>query len=205
MRQPRETEQEHPPETRRRVEGLSCPCCGARRLQFGGDRENPWRCLACGAGFLVPDGLLGEESETGPVKSSWEATRFPGQARSSISDAGGRRTVSPGERRVPLPVLIALGWPLRVATLLVGLFVILLGAHGLYVYLNAVDGVLRTDRDSSDLFLAVDVPSQLVGIVNWCSVQALSSWVVPVSLIFGGGLVLWLRENWSPPSGKSPS
>lgn len=113
--------------------------------------------------------------------------------------------MSPGERTVPLPVIIALGWPLRVATLLAGLSLILLGAHGLYVYLNAIDGVLRTDRDSSDLFLAVDVPSQLVGIVNWCSVQAVSSWAVPVSLIFGGGLLLWLRENWSPPSGKGPS
>ena len=193
-----ETDREHPQETRQAVEAVRCPRCSGHRLQFGGDRENPWRCAECGASFRMPDGLLGSDDKHDPVEPPSDAALN----MSRPTQRPGTYTVEqlPGHRDALLPLpdalLTALAWPLRLGMTLTGLLAIVLGAHGMYVYLNSVDGVLRTDRDTSDLFLAVDMPSQFVGVVNWCSVTALGSWVLPVSLIFGGGLLLWSRERW---------
>ncbi len=205
MSPPQETDKEHTYGTRQPVEGLHCPYCGARRLQFGGDRESPWRCIECGAAFRVPDGLLGREGELYPVEAFGEGTPPTGRPtqrpRTHTGDQGSaylsENDVSLLQPNALLTVLI---WLARLAMLLAGLFAIILGGHGLYVYLNAVEGVLPTGRDSAHLFLVVDVPSQFDRIVNWCSVEALGSWAIPVSLIFGGGLALWIQENWSRSS-----
>jgi len=195
------TGREHPEGTRRAVGAVRCPRCGTRRLQFGGDRENPWRCGECGASFRMPNDLPGRESEHNPVQPARDASlNMGGRAQRPGTWAGGLHPGYRGESDASLSPpdawLTVLAWPVRLAMAVTGLLAIVLGAHGLYVYLNSVDGVLRTDRDTSDLFLAVDVPSQLVGIVNWCSVMALGSWAVPVSLVFGGVLLLWIRERW---------
>lgn len=196
-----ETDREQTHETRRAVEAVRCPRCSGRRLQFGGDRENPWRCAECGASFRMPDGLLGSDGKHDPVDPPSDAAlNMSARTQRPGTYAGERLPGYRGESNASLPLpnalLTALAWPARLAMTLTGLLAIVLGAHGMYVYLNSVDGNLRTDRDTSDLFLAVDMPSQLVGIVNWCSVVSLGSWAIPVSLIFGGGLLLWIRERW---------
>ena len=179
-----------------------CPTCGSSRLQFGGDQKDPWLCLACGAGCQMPVGLpstgarhevLVAPREGAPVEI--EALRGPGSGPEHPGMCfmgGSNAALNP---RLGLPA--ALSWPSRLATLLAALFAIILGAHGLYVYLHAADGVLGADKDAAELFLAVSLPSQFVGVVSWCSEMALGSWAVPVCLIFGGGLLLWIRENWS--------
>jgi hypothetical protein len=157
----------------------------------------------------VPDGLTSSGAKPDPIVAPWErapvdvgSRRQPG-----VSTTGRESARTDGSDVTPLPrhaLHAALLWLLRLATLLAALSAIVLGAHGLYVYLNAGDGVLGTDRDGAEMFLAVDVPSQLVGIVTWCSAMALSSWAVPVSLIFGGGLLLWIREYSSRARNAGP-
>jgi hypothetical protein len=191
------------PQASRAESGLRwprCPTCGSSRLQFGGDQKDPWLCLACGAGCQMPAGL----PSTGPEQDAPAASQIAAPAEIETRKGPGSRTEdaetsfksgSAAASSPRLGLLDALSWPLRLATLLAALFAIIIGAHGLYVYLHVADGVLGADKDAAGLFLAVGLPSTLAGVVSWCSEMALSSWAIPVSLIFGGGLLLWIREK----------
>ncbi len=148
----------------------------------------------------MPDGLLNSDGNPDPSESLSDAERSKSWHRRPGAYAGGPYPDYRGASDAPLPLpnafLTALAWPVKLAMTLTGLAVIVLGAHGMYVYLNVVQGVPGAEGSLSGLFLVVDVPTQLAGIVSWCSTSALGSWVVPVSLIFGGSLLIWVRERW---------
>jgi hypothetical protein len=80
----------------------------------------------------------------------------------------------------------------KLALTLGALLAIVLGAHALYVRMNAVQGILPAGKEGADLFLVGNVPSTLAGLVDWFSSAGLSSWDVPVVFILAGCALLWV-------------
>ncbi len=70
---------------------------------------------------------------------------------------------------------------------LLGLWGVVLGAHGIYVYFNTLSLVLGSQGQK--LFLALDVPVRLRASVLWATERGVQSWIIPVLILVGG---LWL-------------
>ena len=66
--------------------------------------------------------------------------------------------------------------------------VIVVGAHGFYVYLHRHDLVHEYGR-LEDLFLQINVPDILDGLVYWMSIEGTYGWLIPMAFIFGGFFV----------------
>ena len=64
--------------------------------------------------------------------------------------------------------------PVKLAFILSGIFGIIIGAHGLYIHFSTIE-LLFGGKNPSDLFLAVDVPRWLDGIIEWSSLKGLES------------------------------
>jgi hypothetical protein len=202
---PSEREEARPQGDRPAVKDWCCPLCGGRRLLFSGDKGSPWRCLECGLGFRVPRRPEAEgEAEDEPPH--YDAGPERCEAAPHAGAAGWDRTAAPDHDSADRGLsATAFGWPVRLAGLLASLFAVVLGAHGLYVYLDALDGLPRDGGSAADLFLAVDVPSHMDTVVAWCSHQSSGSWFVPVCLIFAGSLLLWLLQVlWHPGRVRLP-
>jgi hypothetical protein len=73
---------------------------------------------------------------------------------------------------------------------LVSILACVLGAHGLYVYLNRLN--LLFGGNINKLFLTFGVPSVLQRYVEWMSMRGFQSWVIPAVMLTGG---LWLWFN----------
>lgn len=75
--------------------------------------------------------------------------------------------------------------PVKLAIMLAGAVGVILGAHGLYVHFSILELILEA-KNPADLFLALDVPSQLDGAVTWVSMKGLESWFIPAGLVVVG-------------------
>jgi len=80
--------------------------------------------------------------------------------------------------RTPISLLIGLG----------GLWMCLLGAHGLYVYLSRLE--LLFGADTGKLFLTWGMPGRLGVTVMWMSSKAIQSWFIPVVFLIVGWVML---------------
>lgn len=86
-----------------------------------------------------------------------------------------------GMLRIPISILIGL----------CGLWGVVLGAHGLYVYFSRLE--LLFGADAEMLFMSFAVPGRLGDTVAWMSVKGLQSWFIPVAVFVGG----WVAVSWS--------
>ena len=99
-----------------------------------------------------------------------------------------------------------LGFAAKAVLVLGGLLLIVLGSHGLYVYLHRADILADAWSDhgysseeyGSRLFLSIDTPDRFENLVWWASREGAGgpeifplggSWVVPAVLIAGGILL----------------
>lgn len=72
-------------------------------------------------------------------------------------------------------------------------FLVILGAHGIWVYFNRLE--LLFGGGASKLFLVLQVPSWLRTPVEWMSFKGVQSWFVPaVSAVIGIVLWYWQRK-----------
>ena len=78
--------------------------------------------------------------------------------------------------------------PVKLALILGGIFGVVIGAHGLYIHFSTIE-LLFGGKNPSDLFLAVDVPHWLDGIIEWSSLKGFESWVIPAIIIIAGLVV----------------
>ncbi len=177
------------------LESMRCPCCGSSRLQFDANQVNPWQCVQCGSALEVPSPLLGEQSEIKPPRATWErstdkqvSTRYIGTLATEPRAAG----LSKDTLLRELPT-----WLLMSAMMLGALAAFVLAAHSLYVWLNAVEGILPVGKEGTELFLVVDMPWGLSGLVDSCSAAGLRTWYAPVLLTFDGCLLLGVVWYWS--------
>jgi len=120
-----------------------------------------------------------------------------------------------------------LRFPVKVALILCGVLLIVLGAHGLYVYTHRVDiGMHGLNLISSPnvnfekamvdygskLFLSISLPSPFAKVVWWCSHEAGGSafelmptggsWLIPVLLIIGGLVLFGAQQGISANSSR---
>lgn len=80
----------------------------------------------------------------------------------------------------------------RVAFVVAGFVVMVLGVHGLVVYYNRWE--ILFGSDPLKLFLALDMPSGLESWVEWMSVRGFQSWGVPVVFIIIA-ILLWYAQS----------
>jgi hypothetical protein len=109
--------------------------------------------------------------------------------------------------------------PVKVALVLCGVLLIVLGAHGLWVYTHRADIVGRaffgeaisSESYGSKLFLSINVPHPFRGLVWWASQQGGGdstifplggSWLVPSALIVGGIFLLGAQQSISVGSSR---
>jgi hypothetical protein len=79
---------------------------------------------------------------------------------------------------------------------------IILGAHGFYVYFHRLEVLFLGGAD--ELFLSIGVPSWLASVVEWASLKGFMSWTTPLLLVVGGliaGLFSWLIKKGSKRAG----
>ena len=94
-----------------------------------------------------------------------------------------------GMLRIPVSVLIGL----------CGLWGIILGAHGLYVYFSTWELLLDVNADM--LFMTFGVPGKLGDSVLWMSFKGLQSWFIPVAVFVGSWVVVAWSGLWGMFSG----
>jgi hypothetical protein len=87
----------------------------------------------------------------------------------------------------------------RLSMILGGIFCVILAAHGLCVYFSDID-TLYGDRNPADLFLVVNIPGWLDGVIEWASAQGFESWYTPVILLIVGVFVIHLQGFVSEPT-----
>lgn len=82
---------------------------------------------------------------------------------------------------------------LRIAFGIIGLWLTLLGAHGLFVYSSRWEAMWSGVIGTADkLFFALSVPPWLDSHVYWMSNKGFQSWFIPiVALAFGVLLLRW--------------
>ena len=178
-----------------------CPFCGSSNVLRDED-SGDWRCGKCGRYFGLQPVVAEEKRAPKTPKAPWETpdTAAPRgrQINRSAVELAPRRIDEDAEKLLlPLNLQLALSWTLTLAMILGGVFTVVLGGHGLYVFFSAVEGMLPVGKDGADLFLATGVPGQLKGIVEWCTFKGLSSWTIPASLV-GAGPLLWILQSYVP-------
>ena len=83
----------------------------------------------------------------------------------------------------------------RVMLVVAGFVVMILGIHGLVVYLNRFD--IMFGRDPFKLFFAIEMPGVLDSWVEWMSIKGLLSWGIPVVFIVIA-ILLWYAQSKVP-------
>lgn len=86
----------------------------------------------------------------------------------------------------------------QILLLLAGIVALVLGIHGMYVHFSdvALFGVDEVgSKYAGDLFLALDVPDKLDGVVEWFSIKGIEVWLVPFSFIIVGVILEYLQSN----------
>lgn len=79
-------------------------------------------------------------------------------------------------------------WP--IICKVVGVALLLLGAHGLYIYANPIS----TDAGLGNLFTELDLHiAQISRVIRWMSVSALHSWIVPTAFLIMGFFLVKVR------------
>jgi hypothetical protein len=78
--------------------------------------------------------------------------------------------------------------PVKIILLLASIIVIVLGAHGIWVYFSSLE--LLFGAPASKLFLTLGVPLKLRPIVEWMSIKGFQSWFIPTAFVVLG-IVLW--------------
>jgi len=91
--------------------------------------------------------------------------------------------------RTPVSILIGL----------CGLWGVVLGAHGLYVYFSRLEFLFGAEV--SKLFMTWSIPGRLGGTVLWMSSKALQSWFIPAVTFVGGWAVMSWSGLWDKVSG----
>ncbi len=195
MTQSRQVGNESVDRTLHLLEGMRCPCCGSSRLHFDGNQVNPWQCVQCGSALEVPSLLLGAQSEVKPLRAAWErstATKVSTQYIETLATEPRAAGLSPSTVLLRLPTQL-----LMLAMMLGALLAFVLAAHSLYVWLNAVEGILPVGKEGTDLFLVLDMPWGLSGLVDSCSAAGLRTWNTPALLTLDGCLLLCVVWYWS--------
>ena len=121
-----------------------------------------------------------------------------------------------------------LRFPVKVALILCGVLLIVLGAHGLYIYTHRVDvcvkcfdlalspttnNIEQSIREyGSKLFLSVNMAHPFAGLIWWSSQEAGGSvfdgmptggsWLIPVLLIVGGLVLFGAQQGISANSSR---
>ncbi len=86
---------------------------------------------------------------------------------------------------------------LRILVGLFGLWLVILGAHGLFTYFSAWDALWSGSLVTADkLFFVIRVPPPLSDWVYWMSNQGLRSWFLPL-VVGAGGLVIMSRTEFT--------
>ncbi len=81
-----------------------------------------------------------------------------------------------------------LRFPVKMALMLSGAFVCILGIHALYVYFSIMEAMLS---DPTKLFFQFDMPRGLSTAVEWSTAKGLQSWFIPgVMTIAGASIAL---------------
>jgi len=86
----------------------------------------------------------------------------------------------------------------KTTLILAGIAALVLGAHGMYVHFSDIafyglEG--HSSRYMGDLFLALDVPGQFDGIVEWFGIKGIQLWLIPFGFIVLGCFLEYLQSN----------
>jgi hypothetical protein len=79
----------------------------------------------------------------------------------------------------------------RIAVYLGAIALIVLGAHGVYVYTSRIE--VFFGAQTTKLFLTMTVPMPVQKTVTWMSGKGFESWIIPAVFIVGG-ILLWKFE-----------
>lgn len=80
--------------------------------------------------------------------------------------------------------------PVKILLIIISIFAIVLGAHGIYVYASRLEVLFGAEP--SKLFFAVTMPAGLRDVVEWMSVKGFESWLIPAAFIaIGIGIWYW--------------
>jgi hypothetical protein len=86
---------------------------------------------------------------------------------------------------------IVLRTPISIIVGIVGIWTVLLGAHGIYCYASQWPMTLSNVADR--LFLVWSIPGRLGDSTFWMSTMAARSWIIPVLVLLAG----WMIVKWS--------
>ncbi|MBA7485976.1 hypothetical protein ES707_21528 [subsurface metagenome] len=75
--------------------------------------------------------------------------------------------------------------PLNIFLRILAIVVIVLGVHGIYVYIHRHDWLIIS-ASAEDLFLTLDVPDMLDGLIFWMTAEGIHGWFIPIVFIVGG-------------------
>jgi hypothetical protein len=81
----------------------------------------------------------------------------------------------------------------RLVVYITGTGLVVLGAHGLYVYFSRLSVLFGASIEK--LFFEIPLPLQLSKVVEWFSVKGFESWFVPVVSLLVGALLWWQEEE----------
>lgn len=174
----------------------SCPFCASTEITYD-EQCCDWNCTKCGRTFSSPPDTDKPQNQ---IAAPWEIGKNSVTSEihpPKLLPRESTHLVSEVDKKLLLPFMLDMfiRWAIKIALILGSLFSLVIGAHGLHVYFNAINGSLPEGREATDLFLVLDVPSQLDGIVEWCSIKGLSSWTIPASLV-GAALLLLILQTY---------
>jgi ribosomal protein L37AE/L43A len=173
---------------------VSCPFCASTDINYD-EQCGDWKCAKCGRIFASPTDTDKTQNQ---IAAPWEIGKNSGTSETHPPKSLPRespRPVTEVDKKLLLPFMLdmLIRWAIKLALILGSIFSLVIGVHGLHVYFNAVNGSLPEGRQATDLFLVLDVPSQLDGIVEWCTTKGLSSWTIPASIVGAAVLLLILQ------------
>lgn len=82
-----------------------------------------------------------------------------------------------------------------------GIFITVLALHGIYICFVNTE-IIYGDKNPADLFLLMDVPTWLDGVVSWVTINSFESWILPAALTVTSVFVLYFRNYVSIPSNE---
>jgi len=87
---------------------------------------------------------------------------------------------------------------IRVAIVLMGLVLVVLGVHGLYVHFSLWDVLLSSASGGwtgQELLTVWTVPSPMGDWVEWMTGKGIQSWVIPAVFVVGGCVLIKCRYD----------
>jgi hypothetical protein len=157
------------------------------------------------AWLLSPDVRIAAVGISRSRRGTYGAWSFSSTPLLRPGKGGGGRPISIGVlikrgiRRLFSPYLISQSLKLRLVrgaidlvSIALSIALIIYGIHGLYVYFHPIEALLSPNATA--LFLSVQMPAQLQGIIEWMTVKGIQSWFIP-SIFIVLGICVWY---WLP-------